>query len=319
MPASGEPSSAPSVPGAASSAAAGAASALESRGPWLAFLGCGLIWGSTFLVISIGNDTLPPIWAVAIRLTLAFVVLSLVMKLTGSSYPRGAAFRAAALYGICQFGLDLPLLYWGEKTVPSGLAAVLFATVPLSSAVIARLFRIEKLSALKIAGALVAIGGIALIGGADSARGGNVLGIAAILVAATVAGLGTTYLKLGPRQSPWGANAVGCLCGLPLCLLASAALHERWIVPPTSTSWFSILYLVLLGSCGAYALMAWLVHRWPVTRIAFIAVIVPIIALFLGAIVRHEPLTARSLAGAALVLVGLAFGMAADRGKAGAH
>ena len=291
----------------------------SSRGPWLAFLGCGLIWGSTFLVISIGNDTLPPMWAVAIRLTLAFVVLSLVMKLTGNSYPRGPALKAAALFGVCQFGLDLPLLYWGEKTVPSGLAAVLFATVPLSSAVIARLFRIEKLNPLKIVGALVAIGGIALIGGGDTTRGGNVLGIAAILVAATVAGLGTTYLKLGPKQSPWGANAVGCLFGLPMCLVASLLLHEKWILPPTPTSWFSILYLVLLGSCGAYALMAWLVHRWPVTRIAFIAVMVPIIALFLGALVRHEPLTGRSLAGAALVLVGLGCGMTADRGKAAAH
>jgi len=196
---------------------------------------------------------------------------------------------------------------------------VLFATVPLSSAVIARLLGLEKLNALKIVGAIVAIGGIALIGGADTTRGGNALGIAAILIAATVAGLGTTYLKLGPRQSPWGANAAGCLFGLPICLAASALLHEKWTLPPTATSWFSILYLVLLGSCGAYALMAWLIHRWPVTRIAFIAVIVPIIALFLGALVRHEPLTSKSLAGTGLVLVGLGLGMAADRGKAGAH
>lgn len=101
-----------------------------------------------------------------------------------------------------------------------------------------------------------------------------------------------------------------------MCLAGSALLHERWILPPTAGSWFAVGYLVLAGSCGAFALMSWLVHRWPITRVAFISVIVPIIALFLGAIVRHEPLTPRSLAGAALVLVGLGCGMAADRKKA---
>ncbi len=172
----------------------------SSRGPWLAFLGCGLIWGSTFLVISIGNDTLPPLWGAALRLALASIALAILMKATGHSLPRGAALRAAAGYGVFQFGINLPLLYWGEKFVPSGLAAVLFATVPLSSAIIARLFGMEKLNPMKIAGAFIAIGGVALIGGADTTHGGHVLGVVAVLGAASVAGLGTTLLKRGPRQ-----------------------------------------------------------------------------------------------------------------------
>lgn len=294
--------------------------AADARGPWLAFFACGLIWGSTFLVISIGNDTLPPMWAAAIRLAIGGVVLSIITRLVGHAFPRGAALKAAVLFGVCQFGLNFPLLYFGEKTVPSGLSAVLFATVPLSSAIVTRLFGMERLNPLKILGALIAIGGVALLGGVgSSSHGSPTLGVISVVAAATISAFGATFLKRGPRQSAWGATAVGHLVGLPICLALSALGREHWFVPRDGRSWFTIVYLVVMGSSVAFALMAWLIQRWPVTRVAFVSVIVPIIALFLGALVRHEPLTGRSLAGAGLVLVGLGCGMAADRGRAGAH
>jgi len=283
------------------------------RGPWLAFSGCGLIWGSTFLFISIGNDSLPPVWAAAMRLGLASVVLAAITLALGHSFPRGEGLKAAVLFGVFQFGINMPLLYWGEKTVPSGLTAVLFATIPLSSALITRAFGMERLNPLKLAGALVAIVGVAFIGGASAAGFSHTAGVIAIVSAATFAGLGTTYLKRGPRQSPFAANAVGCAVGFPICLVVSALMRETWGLPEGGPAWFSLLYLVLAGSVGAFALMAWLLHHWPVTRVAFISVITPVIALVLGAVVRAEPLTPRSLAGTALVLTGLVIGMTADR------
>ena len=99
--------------------------------PWMAFAACGAIWGSTFLVISIGNDTLAPVWAATLRLTLAALLLGAWTRARGRALPRGAALRAALGYGVAQFGVNLPLLYWGEKLVPSGLSAVVFATIPL--------------------------------------------------------------------------------------------------------------------------------------------------------------------------------------------
>jgi len=288
-------------------------SADAGRGPWLAFAGCGLIWGSTFLVISIGNDTLPPLWAAALRLALAALVLGGIAAALRHPFPRGEALRAAVLFGVFQFGINMPLLYWGEVTVPSGISAVLFATVPLSSALITRALGMERLNRLKIAGALVAIAGVALIGGASSKGFSHTAGVLAILVAATVAGLGTSFLKRGPRQSPFAATAVGHLVGLPICLLGSALLGERWSLPQTPAAWGPILYLTLAGSTGAFALMAWLLHHWPVTRVAFVSVITPVIALVLGAVIRHEPLTPKSMVGTVLVFAGLALGMAADR------
>src|SRR5205814_10064619 len=112
---------------------------LESRasseaGPWAAFAACSAIWGSTFLVISIGNDALAPVWAATLRLVLAALLLAGVTVARRQALPRGAALRAALGYGVMQFGVNLPLLYWGEKVVPSGLSAVVYATIPLSSA-----------------------------------------------------------------------------------------------------------------------------------------------------------------------------------------
>ena len=95
----------------------------------LAFSTCTLIWGSTFLFISMGNDTVPPMWAASLRLILAALLLVGLLLIGGRRLPRGRALRAAVLFGIFQFGFNLPLLYWGETVVPSGLAAVVFATV----------------------------------------------------------------------------------------------------------------------------------------------------------------------------------------------
>jgi drug/metabolite transporter (DMT)-like permease len=296
----------------------------SARGPWLAFAGCSTIWGSTFLFISIGNDSLAPIWAATLRLGLATLVLVAITRLTRQSLPRGPALTAALLYGVCQFGINFPLLYWGEKTVPSGLTAVLFATIPLSSALITRAFGMERLNPLKMVGAIVAIGGVAVIGRGGGGATGHFLGMLAVLVAATFGALGTTLLKRGPRQSPFGANAVGCAVGFVICLPLSRLLGEPWVIPHTAPALFSLVYLVLAGSAGAFAMMAWLVHRWPVTRVGFIAVVVPLVAMMLGVLVRHERLTSASALGSGLVLAGLGVGMAADgmasrRAGAAAH
>ena len=130
----------------------------SEAGPWVAFAACSAIWGSTFLVISIGNDALAPVWAATLRLALAALLLGGVTLARRQALPRGAALRAALGYGVAQFGVNLPLLYWGEKVVPSGLSAVVYATIPLSSALITRAFRMERLTPAKVAGAVVAFG-----------------------------------------------------------------------------------------------------------------------------------------------------------------
>jgi drug/metabolite transporter (DMT)-like permease len=284
--------------------------------PWLAFATCGAIWGSTFLVISIGNDTLAPVWAAALRLLLAAILLTAWTMARKVALPKGAALRTALAYGVCQFGINMPLLYWGEKLVPSGLSAVFYATIPLSSALITRALGMESLNAFKIVGALTAFGGVVVLFSASFHGEIAPVGMLAIFAAATIAGFGVILLKRGPRQDPIAANAVATAIGGAMSLAISFALREAHLLPTTMASALPLLYLTLAGSLGAFVIMSWLVNYWPATRVSYISVIVPVIALVLGSVVRHERLTLISLAGSALVLVGLLIGM---RGSQGGH
>lgn len=281
--------------------------------PAAAFSACALIWGSTFLVIQLGNAAMPPFRAAAMRLAIALVLLLLLLRVLRIPFPRGEALRAAAAFGFLNFGINFLLIYWGETRVPSGLTAVVYATVPLSTALFARAAGLERLSRRKLVAAAVALGGVAVIF-AEQTRGTiGVPHLFAILIAATCASLSGVILKRGPRQHPLAANAAGVAAGLPLCILASLIAREPNVMPSTWNALGPILYLATVGSIGAFGLYAWLVNRWPVSRISFIAVVVPVVALLLGALVRHERLTALQSLGSIVVLAGVAFAILGDR------
>jgi len=285
-------------------------------GPFAAFLLCSLIWGSTFLAISIGNDTVPPVWAAALRLALAAAVLFVATAVMRQRLPRGPALSAAIGYGVFQFGGNLPLLYWGETSVPSGLSAVIFATIPITTMFMARAFGLESLTRGKLVAALIALVGVVIIFSSERTSRVSLMPAFAILLATWVANLGTMILKRGPRQAVIPANAVACTAGFVVCLLVSFTVRERHAIPTTAAEVYPIIYLAIAGSVGAFVLFSWLVHRWPVTRTSYIAVVIPIVALVLGTIVRHERIHPTSLLGSAVVLIGVVIGLRASQVKA---
>src|SRR6266550_1357647 len=213
--------------------------------PYVVFIGCCLIWGSTFLAIRIGNEAVPPVWAATIRLVLAAPLLTLLVLATRQRFPRGPALRGALLFGIFNFGVNMSLLYWGERDVTSGIAAVLYATVPLSTALIAAGMRVERLVPSKVAAAIVAI----------------------------------------------------------VCAAVSLVIGEDHSLPSTLAGWGPIVYLTLAGSLGAYVLYTWLVQHWPVTNASMVGVVVPVLAVILGAGAKQEQRSPESYLGAAVVLV----------------
>jgi drug/metabolite transporter (DMT)-like permease len=280
---------------------------------WGAFFGCALIWGSTFLVIRIGNQSLPPLWAVTVRLALAAPLLVALTYASGERLPRGAAAAAAAGFGFFNMGLSMGLLYWGEQWAPSGLTAVLYATIPLSTSLFARAYGLESLSPFKLAGALVAIGGVATIFAGSFGGAVPPAALVAVTLAAVSAAFSGVLLKRGPRQHPFGANAVASLVGCAMCGTASFALGERHPLPTTADQLLPVLYLAIAGSIGAFGLYAWLVNHWPVSRISFVSVVVPLVALVLGGLFAGERLTVQDAVGSALVLAGLGLALLGDR------
>jgi drug/metabolite transporter (DMT)-like permease len=270
--------------------------------PYLVFIGCCLIWGSTFLAIRIGNEAVPPVWAATLRLALAAPLLAGLVLATRQRFPRGPALRGALLFGIFNFGVNLSLLYWGERVVPSGIAAVLYATVPLSTALIAAAMRVEPLAARKLVAAVVAILGVAIIFAGELKLDVPLEGLVAVFFAATAASLSSVFLKRAPQPSAIAANAVGAAAGAVVCAAVSIVLGEDHTLPSTLAAWWPIVYLTIAGSLGAYVLYTWLVQHWSVTSASLVGVVVPVIAVILGAIAKGEQRAPESYLGAAVVL-----------------
>lgn len=280
--------------------------------PLAAFVSCALIWGSTFLAIRIGNDTLPPMWACAIRFLLAAIILNGLVFLRGQRWPKGPAMTAAFLFGLLEFGISMPLLYWGELVVPSGLAAVFFAVCPIVSMLLARAFKMETLSAVRLGAGVLAFGGVAIVFWGELMRGGSTMGMLAIFLAAVSAASAGIFLQRGPKQDAIATNAVGVVIGFVCVLLISLIKGEPRPIPSGFKEVFPVIYLAVLGSVVAFGLFAWLITRWRATTAAFIGVIVPVIAVILGAIARNEALAPGSLVGAFVVVVGVTIALRSE-------
>lgn len=272
-----------------------------------------LIWGSTFLAIRIGNEAVAPVWSAAIRLMIAIVLYAALAAATRAPWPHGPAFRASLLYGLLNYGVNFVLLYWGEVEVPSGTSAVLYATIPLITTIAAAALHVHPLRRHEIAGAVIGLAGVALVFSGEFAKGGPPLALAAVFGGAIAGALSGVVLKRAPPSSTWVANGIGSAVGLAICLPASLALGESWALPRGMAGWGPILYLVLAGNLGAYALYVWLLSKWKVTTVNSISLIIPVIAVLLGALVRSEPITAGTVGGAALVLSGVAITLFAKR------
>jgi len=272
-----------------------------------------LIWGSTFLAIRIGTEAVAPVWSAVLRLLIAAPLYAGIAILTRAPRPRGAALRAALLYGFLNYGVQFALLYRGELDLPSGTSAILYATIPLTTALVAARAGLQPLRAHEIAGALLGLAGVALVFSGELSGGGPPLALAAIFVAAVAAAFSSVALKLGPPQSTWAVNALGATVGLAVCLPVSLALGERWTVPRGIAGWGPILYLVAAGNLVAYALFGWLITKWKVTSVNAMTLVIPVIAVFLGALVRSEAPRAGTILGAALVLAGVSLTLFAGR------
>ncbi|MBI5168104.1 MAG: EamA family transporter [Candidatus Eisenbacteria bacterium] len=278
-----------------------------------AFSGIVLIWGSTFLVIRIGNDSLSPVWAATLRLSAASAILLAIALLTKQPWPKGRALEAAVWFGVVDFGVSLPLLYWGEMSVPSSIAAIFYASIPLTTALLARAMGLERIRPLGLLGAIIGLGGVIVLFAAELRGAMPLVPLGAVLLGALTAALAGVLLKRGTPSSPITTNAVAHAAGIPFCLVASFALRETHALPATASGWFSLTYLTLVGSIGAFVLFAWLVQRWRVTATSFLAVLTPVLGAFLGATVRHERLATTTIVGAVVVVSGVIIANVADR------
>jgi drug/metabolite transporter (DMT)-like permease len=277
----------------------------------LAWLTLCVVWSSTWLAIKIGLRDLPPISFVAIRFLIAIGVLLVVSLGRTRLLPaRRNDYAVLAITGILMFAVNYTLLFWAELHVSSGLAAVLQATIPIFGMIFAHwMLPDEPLRLQKLAGAIIALGGVAVICGRLLGFNGRLAfwGGVAVIVGAASAAFANVLVKARSMQlAPAMLAAWQMIFGIaPLLLLGLVVDGNPARFHWTAMSVFCLLYLAVIGSALTFLLLYWLLPRLTVAQLQSISLITPPGAVMLGWLLGGEIFPFSSLLGAALVLAGV--------------
>jgi drug/metabolite transporter (DMT)-like permease len=283
---------------------------MKPRLVWL-ILCC--IWGSTWLFIKLGLTDLPPLTFAGIRFVIACAILFSIIRLRRIQVPHARAdWILLAITGILSFGFNYGLVFWGEQYISSGLAALLQATTPAFGLVFAH-FHLpsERLSWTKIGGVILGVCGVGVVFSNQLAIAGRqaLAGcVALILSSIFVAYSNVLVKKHGKSLDPAILAAGQMLFGLLLLLgvgipLEGNPLHFRW----TPMAVVAMFYLALVGSVIAFLLYYWLILNMDVTKSMLIALVTPVVAVLLGMVVLDEQIGWRTLAGGAMIMLGIGF------------
>ncbi|MEE9269090.1 MAG: EamA family transporter [Candidatus Krumholzibacteria bacterium] len=269
-----------------------------------------LIWSSTWLMIKVGLAGAPPFTAAGIRLIIASFVIFVILHRRRIKLPRSAAFYRLSLFlGTIQMGAAYGLVYWGEQYISSGLAAILFSSMPLLVAILARLFVGESLSPAKVAGILLGVAGVYVIFSDSVALGGpqSVYGITAVLGSVLCTSVSTvTIKKYATEYHPFAAMSLPVFIGGIILAVCGLLFERDRPVDWNYTTIFSILYLAVFGSVIAFGLYFWIIKHIEVTVLSYQTFLLPIIAGVLGWIFLGETVTLRVVIGGSMILAGIA-------------
>ncbi|HKW79274.1 MAG TPA: EamA family transporter [Candidatus Limnocylindria bacterium] len=274
-----------------------------------------LIGGSNFVAVRFSNAELAPFWGAAIRFLPASLLLFGAMAVWRVPMPYGSALVGALLWGGINFGIGYALAYFGLQQVNAGTASVLLATVPLFTLGLAVLQRLEHLRPRPALGALIALAGIAVVFGEQlSANVAPIYPIAILLNAVAAAEAGV-IAKRFPRTHPFATNAVGMLVGGAFLLALSFATGETHALPQRADTQLAVAYLATVGAIGLFGLFIFVVNRWTVSATSYALVVMPLVAISLGALLRGEGVSPFFLVGAAVVAVGVYVGALSGGGR----
>jgi drug/metabolite transporter (DMT)-like permease len=277
----------------------------------LAFAIIYFVWGSTFLSIRVGVREVPPFLLAGLRFVLAGVILYGWMRLKGVPHPSRREWAGICLQGTLIFLVDYGCLFWAEQRVPSGIAAVVLATIAVFITLLEiTILRTQRLTVRLGLALLAGICGVAVLmnrsfslGEAPVDRAGTL----ALLVAAfswSVATILTRKLVL-PASKPMSAAAQMLAGGVQLLVLAALTgeFNGFHIMAVSWTAWCALLYLIVAGSIVGFTAYIWLLHYESPTKVGTYAYVNPVVAVFIGYFFGGESIGLRTVFGSVLVLV----------------
>ena len=276
----------------------------------LSFVAMCLIWGSTWLAIKVGLDGVPPFFGAGLRFVISALIVGLVLvaRRRRLRLTRNDTICAVSI-GVLVFWLNYAAVYWAELRISSGLTAILFSTMPLTTALLSRFWmRSETLGRRKLVGIVIGMTGTALLfWPGDEVDTQQTLGMLAGLFASTCSSISLVTLKrYGAESDPFVLNFVGMGIGAVCLLVMSAGLERSAAVTWSPSNLLALLYLAVFGSVVAFSLYYRVIKEMDATTVSLSTLIIPVIALMLGHVVLDEVITPLAIAGVLTILAGVA-------------
>ncbi len=284
-------------------------------GSYPALLGLlGASWGSSYLFIKIGVETLPPLSLVAGRLVVGLAILIVVVVATHSPLPRDRQTLAGlAVLGAVNIAIPFWLIGWAEQHISSGLAGILQSSSPFFTLVLAATFvHDEHVTRNRVAGLAIGFLGILVlslhnladIGTAAGAQ--RILGEVAVVLASLAYATGSTFARRAQRDTPPLVLATGQVAwGLAMVLALGFVVDGGITLPATPGAVLAVGWLGAVGTGFAYVVFFRLLAGWGPTRASLVTYLLPVVAVVLGVVVLGETVDATFAAGAALIVAGI--------------
>jgi drug/metabolite transporter (DMT)-like permease len=282
---------------------------------WAAMIIVWVVWGSTYLAIRYAVETIPPFLMAATRMLIAGAILYAWNRLSGNPAPTRRQWRSAAIVGVLLLTLGNGGVSWSEQRVYSAIAALMVGSVPLWVSLLSwfiprRRAEMRQSGWISIAGVLLGFSGIALLVGPGQLKGAgsgvDLVGAGVLLFASFCWSLGSIYgHDADLPASPLLGTGMEMLAG-GVGLLLLGTLTGEWgqfhLTAITARSWWSLAYLVVFGALVGYAAYTWLLRVAPTPLVSTYAYVNPLIAVFLGSLLAQEPLNARVLLSAVVII-----------------
>ncbi len=278
---------------------------------WTALGAVYVIWGSTYLAIAIAVQTLPPLLSAGLRFCLAGLVLLGVIAARRGLRVGREQLIGAAIVGLLLLVGGNGFVVLAERTVPSGLTALIIASVPLWIVIFRRLAG-DRIHVSTFVGVAVGFAGVAFLVVPRGSSGAVDAGGLLLLFVATISWALGTFLAPRlrmPRDALLSTGVQQLAAGIVL-VVVGAAMGELAHLEPATWSIKSLLamaYLVVFGSLVAFTAYSWLLQHAPVSLVSTYAYVNPVVAVLLGALVLAEPITPSIVVGAAIIVAAVAF------------
>lgn len=275
----------------------------------LAYLAVCFFWGSTYLAIRIGVKDMPPFVFAGIRFVVAGSLLLVFSKLRGYSFPKEPRqIFKYALVGLLLILGGNGLVVFAQQWVPSGIASLVIATVPLFIAIIEIfVLKLSKMSLVGYLGLLMGFAGVAYLALSKNMGGDvTVFSILLLVMASFSWSIGSVFSKTIKSTSDMLPHiGIQMLAGGVGQLLVSLLRQEYLVMTISWSSVYAMMYLIIFGSIVGYSSYIYVLQHWPASRVGTYAYVNPVVAVILGALILKEPITPQIVGALVIILLGV--------------